>query len=40
MGRVIDRDTNKVLATFDKEDDGKRLKAQFKRQGKKVKMEW
>jgi len=40
MGKVIDKDTGKTLATFDKEKDGKKLRDEFKAKGKKVKMEW
>jgi len=40
MGKVIDKDTGKTLATFDKEEDGKKLRDKLRAEGKKVKMEW
>jgi len=38
MGKVIDKDTGKTLATFDKEEDGKKLRDKLRAEGKKVKM--
>jgi len=40
MGKVIDKQTGKTLATFETEEEGKALKEKFKAEGKAVKMEW
>lgn len=41
MGKVIDKDTGKVLGTFETEEEGKALKDYWKNKEKKnVKMEW
>lgn len=40
MGKMIDKETGKVLAEFTTEEDGIELKKQAKAQGLHVKMEW
>jgi hypothetical protein len=40
MGKVIDKETGKVLATFEDELEGEKLKLKYKAEGKSLKMEW
>lgn len=40
MGKIIDKDTKEVLAEFDNELDGEALKLKFRKDGRKIKVEW
>lgn len=40
MGKVIDKDTGKVLADFDDEAEGRLLRDKLRNDGRRVKMEW